>query len=219
MSGVIAKLPLEEGDEVKKGDLLFRLRTQDMSLRIRQAKAGLKAAEVRLAAVEVEYGRTKRLFEKNAIDQANWDRARAEFEGARAGIEAAEANVALAKKGLTDATVRSPIDGVVARKLKNVGEMVTMMPPTVVLVVEDHRTLELRFHLPERALKSLKVGDQVDAAFASVGLTRAAKVSRISPNVDRRTRTVEVVAEISNADSQLKAGMLADVRVGAGATK
>ena len=93
------------------------------------------------------------------------------------------------------------------------------MPPTVVLVVEDHRTLELRFRLPERALMTLKVGNQVDAVFSSVGLKRAATVSRISPNVDPRTRTVEVVAEIPNAESELKAGMLADVRVGGGAPK
>lgn len=216
MSGVIAKLPVEEGDRVDKGDLLFRLRTTDMGLRVRQAKAALKAAKVRQSAVEVEYNRTKRLFEKNAIDQAAWDRVQAEYDGARAGVEAAEATLALANDALFDASVRAPIDGVVTHKLKNVGEMVTMMPPTVVLVIEDHSVLELRFSLPERALSSLKVGDAVSARFASIGVERTATVSRISPNVDVRTRTVEVIAELDNADGGLKAGMLAKVEMGAG---
>jgi len=214
MSGVIAKLPVEEGDAVKKGTLLFRLRTQDMSLRVRQAKTGIKAAKVRLSAVDVEYQRTKRLFEKRAIDQAAWDRVQAEYEGASAGVEAAEAMLALANKALADTTVRSPIDGVVTHKLKNIGEMVTMMPPTVVVVVEDHSVLELRFSLPERALATLKVGDAVEANFTAIGVERAAEVTRISPSVDVRTRTVEVIAELDNADGSLKSGMLAAVKMG-----
>jgi len=213
MSGVISQLEVEEGDAVKKGDVLFRLRTQDINLRIKQAETALKAANVRLAAVDVEYQRTSRLFEKNAVDQATWDRVQAERNGALAGVEAAQAGIAVAKQARTDATVRSPIDGVVTAKLKNVGEMVTMMPPTVVVVVEDHSVLELRFRLPERALASLKVGDQIEATFQAIGVERTAKISRISPNVDQRTRTVEVVAEIPNGDKSLKAGMLAKVRV------
>ncbi|RMH39185.1 MAG: efflux RND transporter periplasmic adaptor subunit [Deltaproteobacteria bacterium] len=213
MSGVIAKLPVDEGDRVRKGDLLFRLRTTDLSLRVQQAKAALDAARVRLDAAKREYDRTRRLFDNNAVDQATWERVQAEYDGARAGVAAAEAALAVANQALADASVRSPIDGVVTRRFKNVGEMVTMMPPTVVLVVEDHSELELRFNLPTRVAAHVKVGDPVTARFDVTGATRVAEVSRISPNVDPRTRTVEVTARLHNEDGALKAGMLAKVEL------
>jgi RND family efflux transporter MFP subunit len=213
MSGVLAQVAVEEGDRVKKGDLLFRLRGEDFELRVQQAQAALKAAEVGLAAVKVEYDRTQRLVEKNAVNQATWDQVQAQYQGAQVGIEAARVNLAMAQKARADAVVRSPINGVVTAKLKNPGEMVTMMPPSVVVVVEDHSTLELRFRLPEGSLSAVKVGDVLKAEFTAAGITREVTVTRISPNVDAMTRTIEVIAELPNPDDQLKAGMLAELSI------
>lgn len=214
-SGVLAKIAVEEGDQVRKGQLLFRLRSQDFDLRVQQAQAALKSAEVGLNAVKVEYERTKRLFEKNAINQAAWDQIQAQYQSAQVGVDQARVALSMAQKARADATVRSPINGVVTAKLKNEGEMVTMMPPTVVVVVEDHSVLELRFRLPERSLRDLAAGDTVQARFSAVDLARAATVTRISPNVDMQTRTIEVIAEIPNEDGQLRAGMLAELAIGA----
>jgi RND family efflux transporter MFP subunit len=215
MSGVLAQVAVKEGDRVKKGDLLFRLRAQDFDLGVQQGQAALKSAEVGLAGLKVEYDRTQRLLEKNAINQAAWDQMKAQYDAAQAGVEQARVGVARAQKARADTTVRSPIDGVITMKLKSEGEMVTMMPPSPVVVVEDHSVLELRFRLPERALTALKAGDKVQAQFTAVDLTREAVVVRISPNVDPATRTLEVVAEIPNQDGLLKAGMLAELEIGA----
>jgi RND family efflux transporter MFP subunit len=213
MSGVIASIAVKEGDKVAKGQLLFRLENRDMALRVQQAQAGLKSAEVGLASVKVEYDRTQRLLDKKAIDQASWDRVQAQYDSALAGVNQAKVGVSLAREGLSDATVKSPIAGVVTAKLKNDGEMATMMPPSVVVVIEDHSVLELRFRLPERSLRALTVGDTVRAHFSSVGLDRDAKVVRLSPSVDARTRTFEVICEIENADGSLKSGMLATIKM------
>ncbi len=215
MSGVLAQVAVEEGDRVKKGDLLFRLRAQDYDLRVQQGQAALKSAEVGLAGLKVEYDRTQRLLEKNAVNQAAWDQMKAQYDSMQVGVEQARVGLAMAQKARGDATVRSPIDGVITQKLKSDGEMVTSMPPSPVVVVEDHSTLELRFRLPERSLTAIKAGDKVQAQFASVGLTREALVVRISPNVDAATRTIEVIAEIPNKDGLLKAGMLAELEIGA----
>jgi RND family efflux transporter MFP subunit len=215
MSGVLAQVAVEEGDRVKKGDLLFRLRAQDYDLRVQQAQGALKSTEVGLAGLKVEYDRTQRLFEKNAVNQAAWDQIKSQYESMQVGVEQARVGLAMAQKARGDATVRSPIDGVITQKLKSDGEMVTSMPPSPVVVVEDHSVLELRFRLPERSLTALKAGDKVQAEFTSVGLTREALVVRISPNVDAATRTIEVIAEIPNKDGLLKAGMLAELEIGA----
>lgn len=213
MSGIIAKIDVKEGDQVKKGQVLFRLRADDMALRVSQAQVGLKTAQVNLDATRVEYERTQRLLEKNAVNQASWDRVRAQYDAAQTGVEQAKVALALARKMQGDAVVRSPINGVVTHKLKSEGEMATMMPPTPVVIVEDHSVLELRFKLPERYLGEIKNGQMVNAEFAALGVSRQAKVLRISPGVDPMTRTFEVFAEIPNQDGQLKSGMLAKVDI------
>ena len=98
-----------------------------------------------------------------------------------------------------------PSTGVVTAKLKNEGEMATMMPPTVVLVVQDQSVLELRFRLPEKAADRGQGRRGGDGATSRRWASPAtAKVARIQPAVDARTRTVEVVAEIPNPDGALQ---------------
>lgn len=211
-SGVLRAVYVEEGDVVDKGDKLFQLRTQDSNLRISQAKAGVEAATANLAAIKVEYDRTKRLFDKNAINRAAWDQVQAQYEAATIALKQAKVGLRMARQSWSDATVRSPLAGIVTRKLKNAGEVATMMPPSIVVVIEDHTTLELRFRLPEKALKKLTVGDVYVAEFEALDVARDATVARIAPNVDAQTRTVEVIATIDNASGDLKAGMLAKVK-------
>jgi RND family efflux transporter MFP subunit len=216
-SGVIEKVFVNEGARVKRGMVLFRQETRDGELRVDQAKAAREAARVSLQATETEYARAKQLFEKNAASRMEWDQVQARMDGARVGVQQADVALAMAEKSLSDATIRSPIDGVVTAKLKSDGETATMVPPTVILVVQDQSTLELRFRLPEKALRQVKRGDVVTARFDALGVTRAAKVSRINSALDARTRTVEVVADIPNRDGSLKSGLLAEVELaGAG---
>jgi RND family efflux transporter MFP subunit len=215
MSGIIEAVEVEEGDPVKKGQVLYRMRTSDLSLGVDQARAALKSAEVGLAATKVEYDRMQRLLEQKATEQAQFDRVKAQYDSASVGVEQARVALSQARRGLTDATVRSPIDGLVTEVRKNAGEMATMMPITVVLVVENQATLEVRFRLPESALSALAPGDSVTARFEAVKSERTARVHRISPAVDLRTRTFEVIATIDNADGKLKSGMLATVQLGA----
>jgi RND family efflux transporter MFP subunit len=213
-TGVIDKVLVAEGARVTRGTVLFRQEARDGELRVEQAQAARDAARVSLKATETEYARAKLLFEKSALPRMDWDQLQARLDGSRIGVRQAEVAVAIADKALADATVRSPIDGVVTAKLKSEGEMATMMPPTVILVVQDQSTLELRFRLPEKALLQVKRGDVVKARFDALGLAREAKVTRINSALDARTRTVEVVAEIPNRDGTLKSGLLAEVELG-----
>lgn len=212
-SGVIAEILVTEGSMVKKGDVLFRLDTGDLALRRQQAAVALDAARVNLKAVQVEYDRTKAMVAENAVNRAAWDQVEARRDAAAVGVRQADVALSMAQKALSDAAVRSPLDGVITAKLKNAGEMATMMPPTVVIVVQDQSVLELRFRLTERSLTKMKPGEKVRARFEAVGLTRDAQVIRTSPTVDMRTRTIEVVAQIDNHDGALRPGLLADVEL------
>jgi len=219
MSGVIESIAVSEGDTVKKGQVLFRLRSADLALRIKQAETQLAGAKVQEAAVKTEHDRTQRLFEQRAVDQAQWDRIQAQYRSAQIAVEQAQVGLSLARQALGDAVVRAPISGVVTAKLKSAGEAVSMMPPTTVLVIEDQSSLELRFRLPEAALSSVAVGTTVHIRFAATGLSVDKQITRIAPSIDPSTRTVEIVVDLDNANGALRSGMLATVDIGSGAAK
>lgn len=214
--GLITEVAVKEGARVKKGDLLFRQDARDAVLRVEQAKVALAGAQVNARAVETEYKRAEQMFQQNAMNRAQWEQMQSRFEGANVGVDQAQVALQMAQKSVADATVHAPFSGVITAKLKNAGETATMMPPTIVLVLQDQSTLELRFRFPEGALRWVKAGDRVLARVEALGLEREAKIVRVQPTVDARTRTIELVAEVANADGALRPGLLAEVRLEAG---
>jgi RND family efflux transporter MFP subunit len=212
--GLISQVLVKEGDRVKKGQVLFRTDASDIVLHRNQAKVALDGANVQLNAAKVEYDRAKTLVDQNAMNRAQWDQVQTAYEAAKVQVQGAQATLALASKSVADTTVVSPLDGVVLKKLMDAGEMATTMPPSVVLVLQDQKHLELRFPMTESTLKTIKVGDEVTADFTAVGLKRVLEISRIDSTIDLRTRTVMLVADVDNADYALRPGYLAEVTVG-----
>ncbi|MFO7179686.1 MAG: efflux RND transporter periplasmic adaptor subunit [Pseudomonadota bacterium] len=214
-SGVLRQILVDQGDRVKKGQVLFRLDSVQAELAVQQAKAALESARVNLKALELEYRRSKELHEKGSLPVAVFEQVEARYDVAKTSLLQAETGLQVAQKALADTVVRSPIDGVVTDKLKNVGEAVTMMPPTVVLVVQDTRRLELRVRLPEGVLGTLAPGGSLRAVFPAIGVERVVPILRINPAVDVITRTVEIVCNVDNTDERLRPGMLAEVKLDA----
>ncbi len=213
-TGVITKIAVNEGDHVKKGDLLFRIDASGASLQRDQAQAALKAANVQAAAVKVEYDRAQRLHAQNALTQAAFDQISARYQGAQVAVEQAGVALSMAKKMLADTTIRAPISGTVTRRNLDVGDTVSTMPPTVVLQIQDQSVLELHFQLPESALGSVAKGTVIHAKFASEPQARELEVNRVNPVVDPSLRTLTAIVLIDNAKGMLRPGMLAEVTVG-----
>lgn len=213
MTGILSQLSVEEGDRVKKGQLLFRLDAAQPSLAVDQAKTAVASAQVGFDAAKLEFNRASELMKNGSIAPASFDQAKSGYDRAQTGLDQAKVALQMAQRSLSDTGITSPIDGVVTAKLKNVGETVTMMPPTVVLVVQDVDQLELRARLPEKALAQIKEGSPLRMTATSVGLTREVSIKRINPTIEARTRTVEVVADVDNSDGKLKVGMLVEVAV------
>src|SRR5262245_13135653 len=147
MSGILSQITVEEGDRVKKGQLLFRLDAAQSSLAVDQAKAGVETAQVGYDAAKLDFGRATELMQKGSIAPAAYDQSKAGHDRALTGLSQAKVALQQAQRALADAAIYSPIDGVVTAKLKSVGETATMMPPTVVLIVQDIQKLELRARL------------------------------------------------------------------------
>jgi RND family efflux transporter MFP subunit len=211
MTGVLASISVAEGDRVKKGQVLFRIDGAQAALGVEQAKAALATAKVAQASAQLDYDRTKTLRERGSVPEDVLDQVKARLDATTSQVAQANAAVNTAQRYVHDGVVTSPIDGIVTEKRMNVGETATLMPPSVVLIVQHIDVLELRARLPETALKTVREGAEITVRFPATDESRPVKIKRIAPTVDVRTRTIEIVAEIPNADHRLKAGMLAEV--------
>jgi RND family efflux transporter MFP subunit len=180
-------------------------------LAVKQAQTGLAQAKVAYNQADLEYNRTKSLFDQGAVSPAVWDQARLGFDRAKVAVDQAQVAVSSVKSILGDTTVYAPFAGVVASKRKSTGETVTMMPPTVVLVIQDLSKIEVRVKLAENALARIKPGSPMKVHFPSLETDRDVPIDRVNPSVDPMSRTVEIVGVIPNDDKNLKAGMLVEV--------
>ena len=152
VSGEITELAVREGDSVKKGQLLFRIRPdnyQSFLDRARaalntaksnyaQAKAGLAQANARFVRTRLDHERNRKLFEQKVIPESDWETSKANFEvsvneleaaksnaeSARFGIENADANLKDAAENLRKTTVYAPMGGIVSRLNVEQGERV-----------------------------------------------------------------------------------------------
>jgi RND family efflux transporter MFP subunit len=210
-SGVLAQITVDEGDKVKKGQLVFRLDAATAFLGVNQAKAAVATAKVAMDSAKLDLVRATKLSMEGSIAPATFDQAKSNYDHAAMAYEQTKAAMQLSERVATETAVYSPIDGVVTSKKKSVGEIVTMVPPTTVLVVQDVAHLELRASLPENTLAALAPGSELRVTARSAGVERTVRVKRVNPTIDTRTRTVEVVADVDNADGKLKVGMLVEV--------
>lgn len=210
-TGLITSITVDEGDAVKKGQVLFRQDSAQAAIAVEQARAALATVQVQVDAAQLDFDRTKALRERGSVAPDVLDQAKARLDGANSSLRQARAALALAERHSGNMVVTAPFDGVVTERRMNVGETATLMPPSIVLVLQDLDLLELRARLPESALKDVHEGSEITARFPSVGVSRKLRVKRIAPTIDARTRTIEIVADVDNQDRRLLSGMLAEV--------
>jgi RND family efflux transporter MFP subunit len=211
--GLILSLPVKEGDQVKRGQVLATLDQRGYRLSVRQAEAAVAAARVAVDATSREKARFEKLLKEDATARSQFDQIMDRFRGAEAAMNQALVARDMARKALGDTVLRAPYDGVVVKKLASVGDYATSMPPTVLLALMDIHALELKVALPEPEMQRVHVGAQVKASFASLGKTVTAPVARIVRSVDPLTRSFEVIAELPNPGLVFKPGLFADVEI------
>jgi RND family efflux transporter MFP subunit len=212
--GLIKKLPLKEGDVVKRGQVLAVLDQRQYKLTQRQAQAAMEAAQVGLSATTREKQRFEKLLKEDATARAQYDRVLDKFRGAQAQMKQARVALDMAKKALGDTVLRAPYDGVVVKKIASLGDYATSMPPTVILVLQQVSTLEVKISLPEPELQRVEEGAAAEVRFPSLGDRKVeAKISRVIRTVDPMTRSFEAVVEIDNGDMSLRPGIYARVQI------
>jgi HlyD family secretion protein len=182
--GEIIELPVKEGDEVKKGDLLVVIRPDiyisnrnRLEASLNSQKARMAQAEAQLVEKELNYKRSKLLFERNTIAksdfetiEAGWKVAQSEVQAARYAVKSAESSLNESQENLTKTKIYSPISGTVSKLNVEQGEKVVgtnQFAGTDLMTIADLSRMEVKVEVNENDIVNVEKSDtakiQVDA--------------------------------------------------------
>lgn len=196
--GVVESIHFSEGQRVRQGEVLFRLRSRKEEAQVAQARADKELAKANLERAQLLAG-TK------AISQQ-------ELDQLASTVEVRGATYELENRRLEERVLLAPFEGVVGQRQVSVGQYVNAGMPLVTLV-EDAR-VKIQFRVPERQLAQLRVG-QTGRVRVSAHGDRAfeGKVDMVDPEVDAVTRTIPVRLVVPNPEGALRPGMFARVEL------
>ncbi|MGE5624153.1 MAG: efflux RND transporter periplasmic adaptor subunit [Bacillota bacterium] len=198
VGGTVSQIYAEEGRVVRAGDALAQLDDAELRYDAEQAEANYQKKQEEFTRSQALYDR--KLISTDAFDTVKYD------------LAALKASYDLAKLNLDHAVLRSPIDGVVAKRLIKVGN--TLTPNQAVYVVTDFDPLLAVLYVPENALARIKPGQPaVISADALGGKSFTGRVARLSPVVDPQTGTFKVTVEVRRPEHELAPGMFSRVSI------
>ena len=213
--GRVGRMFVDEGSRVRRGQPLLQIETEYLALDLKRADAEVARAKAAAAEAERDFHRKEELVAKDSVSRAAYDRSQSSYQTAQAGVAAVEAARDLARQRLADATLHSPLTGVVAEKRTDVGER--LGDATVAFVIVQTEPIKLRFRLPERYLSQVREGQKVTATVDPYpGETFAGRVTLVGGVVDPSTRTVAIETEFPNRDGRLSPGLFARVEIDLG---
>lgn len=208
--GQISHIGVEEGDKVTKGQLLVRIKSQDIDSKLASTKAVLKEAQAAEENTRRNYQRINNLYEKGSATQREMDDITTNLAVATARAESIEQQILELQELLTYANLRSPINGFVSQKFMNPGDMAS--PGHPIIALESMEKLKIDINVPEFEIGLFNTGDQVSVFFDAIkGKVFRGSVERVIPSTAFSGAQFKVSIVVEEADPSIKPGMYGKV--------
>lgn len=197
VSGEILAITANEGDTVRAGQVLVRLDDQQYEAMRDRAKSQILGARAEVKLAKNELDRTKELYQKNLVSQSELEIAEAKYESAESQLSQARASLKEAEDALSKTILKAPINGIVIRKNKEVGEMAlgSQFQADVIMVIADLTQMEARIEVNENDIINVSLGD----------------TSEIEIDAFQDTSFLGIVSEISHSATTKGAGTIEEV--------
>ena len=197
VSGIVEGIYFQEGSNVTKGQVLFKVNDIELRAQLRQTstKEGLAAENER---------RAKLLLQKEAISQEEYDLSRADLKSAQAQSQLIQAQIA-------KTSVRAPFSGKIGLRSISPGTYIT--PAILVTKLVNTGKLKITFSIPEKYANQVKNNTTIRFKVAGSEDRYSAKIYAIEPEIAVATRTLQVRAIAENKDGKLLPGTFADVEL------
>ena len=223
VSGQLMKICVTEGDQVKKGQVLFIIDQRNAQLELESAQASLQAAIAQENSARIEYESNKNLYEKKIVSKYTFDTAENSYNQAQASVAQYRAQVNRAKVNLGYCTITAPVTGSIGEIPVRTGDQVS--PSTYLTTVSGNANMDAEFSLPETILSMmLSEGFSTDpSALSKYSLDvsfimkngaeyeHKGKITRATGVVNASTGTISLKATFPNPKGLLYSGMQGNV--------
>jgi RND family efflux transporter MFP subunit len=231
ITGRLVALMVEEGSKVKKGQIIARMESDDVTAAKNQAAANLVNTLAALEQAKTDRNIARRenfryqgLVADGSVSQSDWDAINTRYKRSEEGVKVAEANVLAlkaalegAKAGLDYTLIRAPFDAVVLTKNADIGDIVTPFAAVAtakaaVVTIADMRSLQVEVDVSETNIVGIRVGQACDIQLDALPAIRfRGEVYTIVPTVDRTKATVLVKVRFLDKDPRMLPDMSAKV--------
>jgi multidrug efflux system membrane fusion protein len=219
VGGILTRVAFEEGDEVKRGQVLFQIDPRSYQAALQQAEAMLAKDRAQLANADEDVRRYESLAQKEYVTSQQYAQVKTTAQSLRATVEADQAAVENARLNLQFATVRSPINGRAGGLLLRPGNLVRPNGSAPLVVINQIHPILVRFAVPATDLPEIQQRRRQGAPLPV--LTDAAQgrgssqgeLSFIDNAVDTTTGTIMLKARFANQENTLWPGEFVRVRL------
>jgi HlyD family secretion protein len=220
-SGLITRMTVETGAEVKPGDLLVQVDTRDVQNQYDQSLADLKSAQARMQVSAAQKKRSDEMHAARVITAQEHETASLDYTNAQAQLVRAETNLDLAKQRLEDATVSAPVSGTIIEKTVSLGQVITSATGafgggTTLLKMADLGRVRVRALFNETDIGQIGPGQMATVTVDAYPDRRfQGLVEKIEPQavVQQGVTLFPVLVTLDNEESLLKPGMNGEVSV------
>lgn len=210
MMGFVTNVPVNVGDNVRKGQLLVAINNTDLQAKRAQVNASITEATAAFNNAQKDYNRFQNLFADASASQKELDDMTANFEMAKARLEAAKQMQNEVNAQFAYTNIRSPFDGVVTSKMVKTGDMAN--PGVPLISVESPGNFEVIAMVPETEISKIKTGTEVKVNVKSMGETINGNVSEVSPSAQQTGGQYLVKIDLDDTKVNVLSGMYVSVQ-------
>jgi len=210
IAGKVARIYVNEGDLVQKGQLLAELDTRALDLQLKQAEAALAVAEANRADAQRNFERMKRLIAEKAVSEQQYEKIKLAYDTAEAQWKQAQASLNLVRHNLEVSKMKAPFSGVVASRNADVGDVINPMmggfsPNSGVLTLIDYCKVKIKIEVSQSDIVRIKKKQRAYVRIDTYPQRQfAGEVAIVNQTADPLSRKFRVEVWASNPELLLK---------------
>lgn len=212
--GTITQLDVNEGDRVRRGEVVARIKDDQIRAQLMQIQAAKLQASAGYELAAASFRRITNLFEQQSATRQELDEVTAAYNMAKAQLEMLDASEQEVREMLAYTVIRAPFDGVVSRKFMRTGDLAAPGHPIVTL--SSPGLLKVRAHLPESLVSGIQPGDVVRYSIPAAGMElQEVALTRINSTGDQMSRqfSAEALLPFSADTTGVRPGMFASLHL------
>ena len=223
INGRIELLPVDIGDRIKKGSVLFTLDDKELQNRRSSSLTDIERAKLQLEQAERNYHRSEGLFKADLLPRQDYENARTEYDLAKNSVERTQRDIAILEEQLTKTKIVAPFDATILTRPVSMGQAVSgsggFNSGTEVLTIADLNDMVINAHINQADITRLKADQEVEVAVEAVaGLKVTGKVERMAPQatIKNNIKGFAVRILLKNVDTKIRPGMTANIKIPVG---